>query len=159
MSENIACLVGQALLQQHYKLATAESCTGGCLAAELTAIAGSSQWFDRGFVTYSNTAKVEMLGICEQTLANEGAVSERIAQQMAAGAMRYSQAQVAIATTGIAGPSGGTISKPVGMVCFAWGFAIGDIMTTTHFFSGDRHAVRKQAVVFALQALLQLLDK
>ena len=156
MFEGLVRQVGRALLQRQYKLATAESCTGGILAAAVTAVAGSSQWFDRGFITYSNVAKFEMLGVSKEILASVGAVSEQTAQQMMVGALCHSDAQVAVATTGIAGPSGGTADKPVGMVCFACGIDNGTSITETQYFSGDRHQVRQQAAMFALQQLLLL---
>jgi len=110
-----------ALLKAHgYMLALAESCTGGMVAEVITSVAGSSAWFDRGFVTYSNQAKIDMLGVSEQTLENLGAVSEQVAVEMAFGALKHSQAHIAGSITGIAGPDGGTADKPVGTVCFAW---------------------------------------
>ena len=154
MLTRLAQQVGEVLLTQQAMLATAESCTGGGVAEAMTAISGSSQWFDRGFVTYSNTAKQEMLGIAEKTLQNFGAVSEQIAKEMAEGALQNSHAQVALSTTGIAGPDGGSVAKPVGTVCFAWAFSDIETQTTTQLFSGDRAVIREQAVVFALQQLL-----
>src|SRR5512141_3179299 len=116
----LATLVGARLRAKGLMLTTAESCTGGWVAQAVTAIAGSSDWFERGFVTYSDAAKQEMLGVSAATLAAHGAVSEQTAREMAAGAIAHSRAQVALAITGIAGPSGGSPQKPVGMVCFAW---------------------------------------
>ena len=112
--------LSQALLHRGWMLATAESCTGGLIAARCTDLAGSSQWFERGFVTYSNDAKHELLGVDSQVLAQEGAVSEAVARDMALGALRHSKAQVSLAVTGVAGPTGGSRSKPVGTVWFAW---------------------------------------
>ena len=151
--------VGVALLAQKKMLATAESCTGGWLAEAVTAIPGSSQWFERGFVTYSNTAKIEMLGVRQENLEKFGAVSEPTAREMAEGALRNSHAQVTIATTGIAGPAGGTTIKPVGTVCFAWAFSASETKMATKLFHGDRRAIREQAVAFALQNLLRHLEK
>ncbi len=158
MLEDIAAQVGTVLLAKRKKLVTAESCTGGGLAAAITAIAGSSQWFERGFITYSNIAKIEMLGVMEKNLENFGAISKQTARQMAEGALQRSQAQVAIATTGIAGPGGGSDLKPVGMVCFAWAFSGNETKTTTQYFEGDRQAIRQQAIIFALETLLKKLD-
>ena len=141
------------------KVATAESCTGGLVAGALTEIAGSSDVVDRGFVTYSNAAKQEMLGVSAATLAAHGAVSEQTAREMAGGALAHSRAQWALAITGVAGPSGGTPEKPVGMVCFAWAGATGMRSAQTRHFDGDRESVRRQSVAFALQTLLQLLER
>jgi nicotinamide-nucleotide amidase len=140
-------------------LATAESCTGGWLAKVCTDLAGSSGWFERGFVTYSNEAKQDMLGVKAATLAQHGAVSEAVVAEMARGALQHSRAQVAIAISGIAGPGGGTADKPVGTVCFAWAIQKrGDmLLTATRHFVGDREAVRRQAVQHALQEVLPLL--
>jgi len=152
--EPIAAELGARLLERGEVLATAESCTGGWAAQCVTAIAGSSAWFDRGFVTYSNEAKVDMLGVATDTLDRHGAVSEPVAIEMARGALRYSRAQWALAISGIAGPSGGTTEKPVGTVCFAWAGGDGTAACETHHFTGDREAVRRAAVETALQGLL-----
>jgi nicotinamide-nucleotide amidase len=154
----LATLVGAKLKAKGLMLATAESCTGGWAAQVVTAIAGSSNWFERGFVTYSNAAKHEMLGVSERTLAAYGAVSEQTAQEMAAGALTHSHAHVALAITGIAGPSGGTPDKPVGTVCFGWAEKGGNTSAVTHIFKGDREAVRRQSVITALQGVLELLE-
>lgn len=154
----LATRLGATLKAQGLALATAESCTGGWVAQALTAIAGSSDWFDRGFVTYSNAAKQEMLGVDSDTLARHGAVSEPTACEMAAGALVHSRAQVALAITGIAGPSGGSPEKPVGTVCFAWSRKDAAPIAQTRQFDGDRESVRHQSVVFALQTLLELLE-
>lgn len=144
-----------ALVARGWMLATAESCTGGWIAKVCTDLPGSSAWFDRGFVTYSNAAKQDMLGVQEETLARYGAVSEPVVAAMTAGALRHSQAQVAIAVSGIAGPSGGSAAKPVGTVCFAWAAAPNvPIATATTHFQGGRDAVRKEAVGYALAGLL-----
>lgn len=152
----LVCRVASELNECGLMLATAESCTGGGIAHALTDIAGSSAWFDRGFVTYSNAAKQEMLGVSAETLSRHGAVSPETAREMAAGALLHSQAQVALSVTGIAGPGGGTPAKPVGMVCFGW--AIGpDVSVATHHFDGDRAQVRRAAIIAALEGLLQRL--
>ena len=154
----LAVRVGAALRASGRVLATAESCTGGLIAGAITDVAGSSAWFDRGFVTYSNPAKVEMLGVRPRTLATAGAVSEATAAEMAAGALARSRADVAVAVTGIAGPDGGTPDKPVGTVCFAWTRRGAPSITATHHFPGDRAAVRAATVAMALQGLIDRLD-
>ncbi len=152
----LAANLGERLAAAGLMLVTAESCTGGWIAKSLTDIAGSSGWLDRGFVTYSNAAKQEMLGVDPATLARNGAVSEPVVQQMAAGAIGRSAAQVAVAVSGIAGPGGGSAEKPIGMVCF--GFALpGGISTETRYFAGDRDAVRRQSVAHAFSRLIELL--
>ena len=152
--EALADKVGTQLLANGQMLATAESCTGGWVAQALTAIAGSSGWFDRGFVTYSNDAKQEMLGVPAETLASHGAVSEATAAAMALGALQHSRADWALSTTGIAGPSGGSPEKPVGMVCFGWAGPDGRIDVDTRHFSGSREQIRSQSVSHALEGLL-----
>jgi nicotinamide-nucleotide amidase len=149
--------VGAALKRQGVMLATAESCTGGWVAQMVTAIAGSSEWFDRGFVTYTNLSKRELLEVKTDTLARQGAVSEAVARAMAENALKKSHAQVTVAVTGIAGPSGGTPEKPVGMVWFAWAGSRRDTISRRESFSGDREAVRRQAVATALRGLLEFL--
>jgi nicotinamide-nucleotide amidase len=151
----LATLVGDRLKAKALLLATAESCTGGWVAQAVTSIPGSSDWFDRGFVTYSNAAKREMLGVHAETLARHGAVSEETAREMAAGALAASGAGAVVSITGVAGPTGGTPAKPVGMVCFGWALRDGRIDTATKRFDGDREAVRRQSVTFALQGLLE----
>ncbi|GHU25614.1 nicotinamide-nucleotide amidohydrolase PncC [Betaproteobacteria bacterium] len=156
--ETLTARVGAALLADHLKLVTAESCTGGWVSQCLTAIAGSSAWFERGFVTYSNAAKQEMLGVPEATLEAHGAVSQPVAVAMAEGALRHSRADWAVSITGIAGPDGGSDEKPVGTVCFAWaGREIGTTTETRHF-SGDRQAVRAQSVAYVLAGLFERLE-
>jgi nicotinamide-nucleotide amidase len=155
--EQLSQDVGRALLAKGLMLATAESCTGGWVAQVVTQTSGSSQWFDRGFVTYTNEAKQEMLGVKAQTLQHYGAVSEQTVQEMAAGALKNSRAQITLAISGIAGPTGGTPEKPVGMVCLAWARADHPTQTVTMNFSGDRNAVRRQAVQYALQHLIDLI--
>jgi nicotinamide-nucleotide amidase len=156
--ETLAAELGAALLARGEWLAAAESCTGGWLAQSVTAIAGSSAWFDRGFVTYSNAAKTDMLGVPATTLERHGAVSEATARAMAQGALAHSRADWTVAITGIAGPSGGAPDKPVGTVCFAWAAKEGGCEAQTCHFSGDRAAVRQQSVRHALQGLLSRLD-
>jgi len=159
--DNLAALatrVGARLKAQGLMLATAESCTGGWVAQAVTAIAGSSDWFERGFVTYSDLAKREMLGVNAATLARHGAVSEQTAREMADGALAHSHAQVAVAITGIAGPAGGSAEKPVGTVCFAWSAKSGAPAAQTRLFEGDRESVRRQSVVFALRGVLEMLE-
>lgn len=155
--EELSEKVGQALLANKLRLATAESCTGGWVAQVITQISGSSQWFDRGFVTYSNEAKLEMLGVSPETLLHHGAVSEQTVREMAEGALNNSRAQITVAISGVAGPTGGTPDKPVGMVCFAWSHDGFPTQATTQYFSGDRHQIRRQSVNFALQHLLELI--
>jgi len=153
--EILAERLGTILLARGEWLTAAESCTGGWLAQSVTAIAGSSGWFERGFVTYSNAAKVDMLGVPETTLERHGAVSEATARAMAQGALAHSRADWAVAITGIAGPGGGSPEKPVGTVCFAWaGKEDGCVAQTCHFI-GARALVREQAVRHALQVLLE----
>jgi nicotinamide-nucleotide amidase len=152
--ENLAEQLGNSLLARGELLTAAESCTGGWLAQSVTAIAGSSAWFDRGFVTYSNAAKMDMLGVAETTLARHGAVSEPTARAMAQGALAHSLADWSVAITGVAGPSGGSPEKPVGTVCFAWAQKDAGCEAQTCHFSGDRAAVREQSVAHALKGLL-----
>jgi nicotinamide-nucleotide amidase len=154
--EVLANDLGASLMRQGWMLATAESCTGGWLAQVLTSVAGSSAWFDRGFVTYSNAAKQDMLGVRSESLVQFGAVSEATACEMAEGARLNSNAQIAIAITGIAGPSGGTAEKPVGTVCFAWAVLGQPPASVMHRFEGDRRQVRVASVAFALRQLRTL---
>lgn len=151
----LATSLGDRLILRHWQLAVAESCTGGWLAKVITDIAGSSQWFDRGFVTYSNEAKQDMLAVPLATLTRHGAVSEPTVRAMADGAIQSSRADIAVAITGIAGPGGGSLNKPVGTVWFAWGLREGAVISQQHHFAGDRLAVRYQAVVTALQGLVE----
>ena len=149
--------LGDLLRQRGYLLSSAESCTGGLIAAACTDRAGSSEWFERGFVTYSNAAKHEMLGVDAALIASHGAVSEPVARAMAAGALQHSRAQVAVAVTGIAGPGGGSPDKPVGTVWFAWGLPSG-ITSQMQCFAGDRAAVRQATLTHALTRLNALLQ-
>ena len=151
----LARRVGEALAARGLWLATAESCTGGWIAEAVTAIAGSSAWFDRGFVTYSNAAKTDMLGVRGDTLDTHGAVSEATVSEMAAGALARSRADLAVAVSGVAGPGGGSAAKPVGTVCLAWARRGAPTATTTVHLAGDRAAVRRQTVLLALQGVLE----
>lgn len=150
--------LGRTLKAKGYKIATAESCTGGWIAQALTEVPGSSAWFDRGFVTYSNNAKMQILGVNPQTLAEHGAVSAEIAQQMAAGALANSEADWAIAVTGIAGPDGGSEEKPVGTVYIAWQDKTGFSNVERLSVSGNRHLIRKQAVKKAIAGVVVFCD-
>jgi nicotinamide-nucleotide amidase len=161
--------LAEVLLQHGWMLATAESCTGGLIASRCTDLSGSSQWFERGFVTYSNEAKHEMLGVDSALIAEHGAVSEAVAQAMALGALRHSRAQVSVAVTGVVGPTGGSADKPVGTVWLAWatpsdagptlGAETAWVKTQRMQFSGDRAAVREATVQHAIKTLLDLLKK
>ena len=155
----LARRIGVRLKARGLELATAESCTGGWIAQAVTSVPGSSGWFDRGFVTYSDESKKELLGVRAGTLSRHGAVSEATAREMASGALARSRAQVAVAVTGIAGPTGGTKEKPVGMVCFAWSRKGRVPESVTRRFSGDRESVRRQSVIAALQGLLERLEE
>lgn len=146
--------VGKTLKERGWMLALAESCTGGGVAEAVTSVPGSSAWFERGFVTYSNEAKIEMLGVSPQTLAGHGAVSVETVREMAVGALARSHAQAAIAISGIAGPDGGTPGKPVGTVCFAWAIRNGILHCEQRQLDGDRQSVRRQAAQYALEHLL-----
>jgi nicotinamide-nucleotide amidase len=154
----LARRLGASCKRRGVMVATAESCTGGGVAQAITRIAGSSEWFDRGFVTYTNAAKEEMLGVANATLEAHGAVSEEVAREMAAGALARSPADVAVAVTGIAGPGGGTAEKPVGLVWFAWAHRGGPVQPRRFLFRGDRAAVRAQSVAVALQGLIDLVS-
>ena len=152
----LATELGRAALAKGALIATAESCTGGLVAGVITAVAGSSDWFERGFVTYSNAAKIEELGVPSDAIDRFGAVSEEVALAMAKGAVRASRAEWATAVTGIAGPTGGSAEKPVGTVCFAWA---GPSMhqAVQCLLAGDRAAIRRESVRLALQGLIDRL--
>jgi len=152
----LAARVGRILKARKLMLVTAESCTGGWLGEAATMVPGSSDWYERGYITYTYISKREVLRVSRRTLAKFGAVSEQTAREMALGALKISHAQVAVAVTGTAGPSGGTREKPVGTVCFAWAQKKGRISSQTMHFKGDRHAVRRQSVKHALRGVLVL---
>lgn len=159
LTSNLASL----LIQHEIKICTAESCTGGLIAKTFTDLDGSSNWFDRGFVTYSNEAKVDMLGVNTSTIDSFGAVSIEVAREMAAGALLHSNSQVSISVTGVAGPGGGTDKKPVGTVCF--GFAvlhkstIQKVISEKQWFEGDRSTVRESSLIFAINHVLEILSE
>lgn len=172
MIDDTLNVLSNICINNSWQITTAESCTGGLVAKLITDLAGSSQWFERGFVTYSNLAKEQMLGVDAQLLTDCGAVSEPVAEAMAKGALSNSQAQFALSITGIAGPGGGTKTKPVGLVCFGWAYyvagegvagedALGnkEIITTTSSqrFSGDREAIRNQSALFSLQKIVEII--
>ena len=150
--------LSRLLLQRGMRIATVESCTGGGAAARFTELPGSSRWFDRGFVTYSNQAKVEMVGVREQTLSSHGAVSEAVALEMALGGVEYSEADCALSITGVAGPDGGSEDKPVGMVCFGWAGFGAQPRTETRYFEGDRQSVRRQSIRHAIGMAITLME-
>jgi len=155
--EQLAQLLGQKLLAKNWTISCAESCTGGGIGYAITSISGSSTWFNRGFITYSNEAKQQLLGVSAQTLANDGAVSAQTVEEMAQGAAKAAKAQVAISVSGIAGPDGGSVEKPVGTVWF--GFYIdGQTHNLMQLFKGDRQQVRMKAVEFALSKVLRFMD-
>lgn len=153
----LSSLLGEKLSARGWRVATAESCTGGGIAAAITAIAGSSSWFEYGIVSYANSAKEKLLHVNPQTLLEHGAVSQVVVEQMVAGVLALSDADIAVAVSGVAGPSGGTAEKPVGTVWFAWSLASGEIYSECFYFAGDRSSVQSQAVVQALNGLLKLL--
>lgn len=155
--ERLAARAGRALHARQRLLVTAESCTGGWLAKVVTDIAGSSQWFDRGFVTYSNAAKIEQLGVDESVLVQEGAVSEATVRDMALGALDRSRAHLAVAISGIAGPDGGSVDKPVGTVWVAWASGVpAAVVTKRSHFQGNRDNVRRAAVIAALEGIIAI---
>ena len=156
--KELAERVGRRLEAGKQMLVTAESCTGGWVAQVVTAVAGSSAWFERGFVTYSNDAKHELLGVPFEVLEKHGAVSEQTALEMARGALARSKGTISLAITGVAGPTGGSPDKPVGTVCFGWARRGGEPLTQMRVFQGDRDAVRRQSVVHSLEKVLDLLD-
>ena len=152
----LAVRVGAALKAKGMMMASAESCTGGWIAQAVTAVPGSSDWFERGFVVYTYVSKREMLGVKPETLETFGAVSLETVREMTVGALARSHAQVAVSVSGTAGPSGGTAEKPVGTVCFGWGATGSPVQAAVQRFDGDRESVRRQAVVFALERVLEL---
>ena len=153
----LVALIAELLQRRRWMMATAESCTGGLIAGACTDVSGSSNWFERGFVTYSNEAKTEMLGVDAALIAAHGAVSEEVARAMAEGAVAHSKAQVAVAVTGVAGPTGGSPEKPVGTVWFGW-LVDGHVRTERRGFDGDRAEVRAATVRYALQVLATTID-
>lgn len=155
--EALAKKLGERLRASKAMLVTAESCTGGWVAQVVTSVPGSSEWFERGFVSYSNAAKQDLLGVRAETLARHGAVSEETAREMALGALARAKGTHALAITGVAGPTGGSRDKPVGTVCFAWADAAGCRSEMVRF-AGDREAVRRQSVIHAIEGVLKRLD-
>jgi nicotinamide-nucleotide amidase len=155
--QELAQLLGNKLTQAGLIAATAESCTGGGVAYAITEISGSSLWFDRSFVTYSNDAKMQMLDIDKALIDKHGAVSEQVVKEMASNAVKLSEADVSVAISGIAGPGGGSVEKPVGTVCFSWYNAHGGEKTETYLFVGDRSEVRTQAIRLALSGLIEII--
>ena len=153
----LARKVGRRLRAAGAMLVTAESCTGGWVSEVVTSVSGSSRWFERGFVTYLDAAKRQMLGVNKKTLRKHGAVSQETAREMAKGALKRGRGTIAVAVTGVAGPTGGTHAKPVGMVCFAFA-ASKRVLSETQYFKGNRESVRQQSVVRALEGVLELLD-
>jgi nicotinamide-nucleotide amidase len=145
------------LLKNQWRLSTAESCTGGLVAASITGLAGSSEWFERGYVTYSNNAKSEDIGVDVHLIQDHGAVSIQVAKAMAVGAKQSSNSNIALSITGVAGPTGGTKEKPVGTVCFAWILDNDQIISETKLFIGNRSEIRAQASEFAVSQLIQLI--
>ncbi len=152
----LAAEVGEKLIARGWMLATAESCTGGWVGQLLTSLPGSSHWYERGFITYANAAKIEMLGVPADLIETLGAVSEETAAAMAAGALKHSHAHASLAISGIAGPGGGTPHKPVGLVCYGWALADGSVMSSTCRLDGDREEIRSRAVAAALRGLIEL---
>lgn len=155
--ELLAMELGLALSKHNWQCVTAESCTGGGLSYWITSVPGSSAWFERGFITYSNAAKQEIIGVSDQTLINFGSVSEATAREMAEGALRHSDAHISVAITGIAGPDGGTADKPVGTVWIATAIHQNETLAKKHVFCGDRRSIREQSIVAALEQLLLFL--
>ncbi|HUX29725.1 MAG TPA: CinA family protein [Thiobacillus sp.] len=153
----LATELGGKLHARGWMLATAESCTGGWVGQLITSLPGSSQWYERGFITYANAAKTEMLGVPAEVIGEHGAVSEETASAMAAGALTHSHAQATLAISGIAGPAGGTPQKPVGLVCYGWALADGTLMSSTCRLDGDREEIRSRAVAAAMRGLIDLL--
>lgn len=156
-TQDLVSQLASALLKKKWHLSTAESCTGGLVAATITELAGSSEWFERGYVTYSNSAKSEDINVSQELIAQHGAVSDQVARAMAIGTKQSSNSDIALSITGIAGPTGGSVEKPVGTVCFAWILANNAIYSETKLFSGNRRDIRAQACEFSLKRLLELL--
>lgn len=156
--ETLTGRLADLLIHLDHTLAVAESCTGGAIAAALTSQAGSSRWFERGFVVYSNRSKIEMLGVSEESAVRDGSVSETVAREMARGALEHSHASVSVAVTGVAGPGGGSAEKPVGTVWLAWSLRGGDTRSRKMSFDGDRVQIREQSIEAALNGVLSLLE-
>jgi len=157
--DELSARLGESCRRAGLLVATAESCTGGGVGEAITRTAGSSAWYDRGFVTYSNEAKVDLLGVKQETIGSHGAVSEAVAREMVLGALHQSVADLAVAVTGVAGPDGGTAAKPVGLVWFAWASLDGEVRAKFEVFGGDRAAIRDQAVREALRGLGELASR
>ena len=155
---NLAARVGRALKNRELMVATAESCTGGWIGQAITMVPGSSEWFERGFITYTYISKREMLGVSGRSLARYGAVSEQVVREMVRGALARSHAQVAVSISGVAGPSGGTPDKPVGTVCLGWALKGGALLVETRRFRGDRDEVRRRSVAYALRGILKIIS-
>ncbi len=158
VAQRLSARVGKLLKERGLMLATAESCTGGWVAQVVTSVSGSSEWFDRGFVSYSNHSKQEMLGVRSETLDQYGGVSEEVVKEMATGALANSKAQVSVAISGIAGPSGGTPHKPIGTVWLGWAMEGAEPRCRSTHFAGDREMVRQQAVMAALQGIIETVE-
>ena len=152
---DISQTLGEKLLANNWKLSVAESCTGGLVSKLMTDVPGSSQWFDRGFVTYTNEAKIDMLGVPLSTLTEYGAVSLQTVEAMASGVLANSLAEISLAISGVAGPGGGSDEKPVGTVCFAWANKQGQNISEIKLFSGDRESVRLKAANYALEGVIK----
>ena len=148
--------LARVLIKNHWHLSTAESCTGGMVAASITELAGSSEWFERGYVTYSNQSKSEDIDVSQNLIEQHGAVSDQVARAMALGAKQNSGSDLSLSITGIAGPTGGSPEKPIGTVCFAWTLANDQIVSETKHFEGNRQQIRQQACDFSLRKLLSL---
>ncbi len=158
VAQRLSARVGKLLKERGLMLATAESCTGGWVAQVVTSVSGSSEWFDRGFVSYSNQSKQEMLGVKPETLEKHGGVSAEVVNEMATGALANSKAQVSVAISGIAGPSGGTPNKPIGTVWLGWAMEGTEPRSRSTHFAGDREMVRQQAVMAALQGIIETVE-
>jgi nicotinamide-nucleotide amidase len=154
--DDIIAIMAKTLLAKKWRLSTAESCTGGLVSASITALAGSSEWFERGYITYSNQAKSEDIDVSQNLIEQYGAVSDQVARAMALGAKQNSGSDIALSITGIAGPTGGSPEKPVGTVCFAWVLTNDQMISETKHFEGDRQQIRQQACDFSLRKLLSL---
>jgi nicotinamide-nucleotide amidase len=155
--DDIIATMAKTLIAKGWRLSTAESCTGGLVSASITALAGSSEWFERGYITYSNQAKSEDIDVSQNLIEQYGAVSDQVARAMALGTKQNSGSDIALSITGIAGPTGGSPEKPVGTVCFAWVLANDQMVSETKHFEGDRQQIRQQACDFSLRKLLDLL--